>query len=129
MSVGVGPHNYSFDSPKFTIYQLLERRVNLTIPLAGNKTDSYRWGIYKGNSKLESEAIRFLRSKGIFVTIKSNVSVLLQNSSFNGIQIESTLVVNNEIKRRGKRVTINTGGKHCCTYLHFSSKYLQYVHI
>ena len=129
MSVGVGPHNYSIDSPKFTIYQLLERRVNLTIPLAGNKSESYRWAVYKGNSKFEFRTIQVLRKKGIFETMKSNFSVLVQNSSYNGIQIDSIQVVNNEIRRRGKRVTINTGGKHYCNNLHFSSKYLQYVHI
>ena len=129
MSVGVGPHNYSLESPQFTIYQLLERRVNLTIPLVGNKLESYRWGIYQGNSKLKFEAIAVLHKKGIFETIKSNASVLLQNSSYNGIQIESIQVVNSETKHRGKRVTINTGGKHYCTDLQFRSKCLQYVHI
>ena len=129
MSVGVGPHNYSIDSPKFTIYQLLERRVNLTIPLVDNGSESYRWGFYEGNSKLQFETFQVLHQKGIFETIQSNASVLLQNSSYNGIQIDIIQVVNNETNTRGKRVTINTGGKHCCTNLHFSSKYLQYVHI
>ena len=85
--------------------------------------------IYQGNSKLESEAIRVLRSKGIFETIKSNVSVLLKNSSYNGIQIDSIQVVNNETRHRGKRVTINNGRNHSCTGLQFRSKCLQYVHI
>ena len=129
MSVGVGPHNYSIDSPKFTIYQLLERRVNLTIPLVGNGSESYRWGFYEGNSKLQFETFQGLRKKGIFETIKSNASVLLQNSSYNGIQVDSTQVINNQNNTRANRVTINTGGKHYCTDLHFRSKYLQYVHI
>ncbi len=85
--------------------------------------------IYKGNSKLESEKFEVLLRKEIFETIKLNVSVLLQNSSYNGIQIASVQVVNDEIIRQGKHVTINTGGKHYYTDLHFSSKYLQYVHI
>ena len=124
MSVGVGPHNYSIDSPNFTIYQLVERRVNLTIPLAGNESESFRWGFYEGNSKLEHQTLQVLRKKGIIETIKWNASVLLQNSSYNGIQINSIQVANNKISQ-GKRVTVNTGGKHCCTNLHFSSKYLQ----
>ncbi|XP_062499827.1 uncharacterized protein LOC134177117 isoform X2 [Corticium candelabrum] len=106
---GVGPHNYNIDSPAFTIYQLLERRVNLTIPLAGNQSESFRWGVYEGNSKLEHEKFHVLRTKGIIETIKTNVSVLLQNSSYNGIQIDIIQVVNNETKRRGVHVTINTG--------------------
>ena len=122
LSVGVGPHNYNIDSPAFTIYQLLERRVNLTIPLAGNQSESFRWGVYEGNSKLEHEKFHVLRTKGIIETIKTNVSVLLQNSSYNGIQIDIIQVVNNETKRRGVHVTINTGGKHYCTDVHFRSK-------
>ena len=122
MSVGVGPHNYSIDSPKFTIYQLLERRVNLTIPLAGNKSEPFRWAVYKGNSKLEYETFHELRRKGIIETINSNASVFLQNSSYNGIQIDIIQLVNNEIKSRGEHVTINTGGKHYCTDVHFRSK-------
>ncbi len=128
MSVGLGQNNYSIHFPKFTIYQLVERRVKLTIPLAGNESESFTWGFYERNSKLEFETFEVLRNKGMFETMKSNVSVLLQNLSYNGIQIDSIQVVNNEIRRRGKSVKINTGG-HCCTNLHFSSKYLQYVHI
>ncbi|XP_062499888.1 serine-rich adhesin for platelets-like [Corticium candelabrum] len=105
---GVGPHNYSIDSPNFTIYQLVERRVNLTIPLAGNESESFRWGFYEGNSKLEHQTLQVLRKKGIIETIKWNASVLLQNSSYNGIQINSIQVANNKISQ-GKRVTVNTG--------------------
>ncbi len=129
MSVGVGPHNYSLDSPKFTIYQLLERRVNLIISLAGNRSESYRWDVYQENFKLEFKAIALLRKKGTIKTMKSNVSVLVQNSSYNGTQIDNIQVINNEAIRRSKRVTINTGGKHYYSDLYFRSKYLQYVHI
>ncbi|XP_062499919.1 uncharacterized protein LOC134177181 isoform X3 [Corticium candelabrum] len=107
---GVGPHNYNIYSPAFTIYQLLERRVNLTIPLAGNQSESFRWGFYKGNSKLEFRTFQVLHHNGTIETHKSNASVLLQDSSYNGIQIDSTQVVNKTVtKHRGKRVTINTG--------------------
>ena len=122
LSVGVGPHNYNIYSPPFTIYQLLKRRVNLTILLAGNQSESFRWVFYEGNSKLEYETFHELRKKGIIETIKSNASVLLQNSSYNGIQIDIIQLVNNKPKRRGKRVTINTGGKHYCTDVHLRSK-------
>ena len=123
LSVGVGPHNYNIYSPAFTIYQLLERRVNLTIPLAGNQSESFRWGFYKGNSKLEFRTFQVLHHNGTIETHKSNASVLLQDSSYNGIQIDSTQVVNKTVtKHRGKRVTINTGGKHYCTDVHFRSK-------
>ncbi len=63
-----------------------------------------------------------MRTKEIIQTIKSNVSVLLQNSSYNGIQIDIIQLVNNETKRRGEHVTSNTGGKHYCTDVHLRSK-------
>ena len=129
MCVGVGPHNYSIDSPKFTIYQLLERRVNLTIPLAGYKSESYSWILHRGNSKLDSRAVNALFSSGHFEVHEFNFSILVQNSSLNGIQISRKEFVNNEFSLQGKRVTINTGGKYYYTDLHFSSKYLRYVYI
>ena len=129
MSVGVGPHNYSIDYPKVTIYQLLKRRVNLTILLADKQSESYEWVYYEGNFKLDFEILKVLHKKEIFQTTEWTPSVLPQNSSYNGIQIVRIQVVNDKIRRRGKRVTINTGGKHYCTNLHFRSEYLQYVHI
>ncbi|XP_062499792.1 mucin-2-like isoform X2 [Corticium candelabrum] len=106
---GVGPHNYTIDSPAFTIYQLVQRRVNLTIPLAGNKSESYRWYFSEGNSKLESKTFQVLRNNGTIETINSNATILLQNSNYSRIQIAGIQVVNNKTNLRGNYVTINIG--------------------
>ena len=67
---------------------------------------------------MKVETIIMLRLSGNIKTIKSNLSVFLENSSLNGIQIDAVQAINNKNKQ-GNRVTIKIGGKQHCTDLCF----------